>query len=77
MHLLKALSTMLDVKDPIIHYDLKNKSIIYLTDKGPIIIDFGMSFIKSQLLSAVIHPEKLNDFFWNYQATADDSLDTN
>jgi hypothetical protein len=78
IHLLKALSKLLDARDPIVHYDLKDSNVVYDdTNNVPIIIDFGMSFTKSQLFSALGHPEKLHRFFWNYQAKEDNSVDIN
>jgi tRNA A-37 threonylcarbamoyl transferase component Bud32 len=77
-HLLKALSKLLDARDPIVHYDLKDSNVVYdAANNVPIIIDFGMSFTKSELFSALVHPEKLHQFFWNYQAKEDNSVDIN
>jgi hypothetical protein len=36
-----------------------------------------MSFMKSQLFSALNNFDKLKDFFWNYQENTDDSFDIN
>jgi hypothetical protein len=80
IHLLKALSKLLDAKDPIVHYDLKGMNIfIHDTFQVPIIIDFGMSFTKSQLVSALLNPQKqnLNQFFWSYEAMEGVVIDVN
>jgi hypothetical protein len=79
IHLLKALSKMLDARDPIIHYDLKSMNILVDKNEVPIIIDFGMSFTKSELLSALVDTRKLYNFFWSYNETSlpGESVDVN
>jgi len=50
IHLLKALTLLQTIDDPIIHYDLKENNIIFdETYSVPIIIDFGISFQSSKL----------------------------
>lgn len=50
IHLLKALTLLQTIDDPIIHYDLKENNIIFdEVYSVPIIIDFGISFRSSKL----------------------------
>lgn len=50
IHLLKALTLLQTIDDPIIHYDLKENNIIFdEVYSVPIIIDFGISFQSSKL----------------------------
>lgn len=50
IHLLKALTLLQTIDDPIIHYDLKENNIIFDEIYSvPIIIDFGISFLSSKL----------------------------
>ena len=50
IHLLKALTLLQTIDDPIIHYDLKENNIIFDEIYSvPIIIDFGISFQSSKL----------------------------
>lgn len=50
IHLLKALTLLQTIDDPIIHYDLKENNIMFDDIYSvPIIIDFGISFPSSKL----------------------------
>lgn len=67
LHLLKGLNKLLLLKDPIMHYDLKDNNIIM--DKVynvPIIIDFGLSFTKSQISNAMLNPKDLSEYYYIY-----------
>ena len=67
LHLMKALQKLLDLEDSMIHYDLKDGNIIFdEVYNVPIIIDYGLSFTKSQLLKTPLSIENLEKVFYVY-----------
>ncbi len=67
LHLTKALQKLLDLEDSIIHYDLKDGNIIFDDEYNvPIIIDYGLSFTKSQLFFTPLSIENLEKVFYVY-----------
>lgn len=65
LHLTKALSKLLLLNDPIIHYDLKDNNIMFDDLYNvPIIIDFGLSFTESKIISGLKNPLKLGNYFY-------------
>ncbi len=67
LHLIKALQKLLDLEDSMIHYDLKDGNIIFDDEYNvPIIIDYGLSFTKSQLFKSPMNAENLGKVFYVY-----------
>lgn len=68
LHILKGIQKLIELTDPIIHHDIKNKNI--LMDKLydiPIIIDFGLSFTKKELDESFVDDKKITTFFFPYK----------
>jgi len=66
LHLTKGLDKLLKLKDPIIHYDLKDGNIMYDDAYNiPIIIDFGLSYRKTKLFSCFEKPLQFSEIFYN------------
>ena len=67
LHLMNALQKLLDLEDSMIHYDLKDGNIIFdEVYNVPIIIDYGLSFTKSQLFKTPLSIENLEKVFYVY-----------
>ena len=67
LHLMNALQKLLELEDSIIHYDLKDGNIIFDEKYNvPIIIDYGLSFTKSQLFKTPLSIENLEKVFYVY-----------
>lgn len=67
LHLILGLEKLLCMEDPIIHYDLKNGNIMYDESYNvPIMIDFGLSYTRSELFSSPMNLEALNQIFYVY-----------
>jgi hypothetical protein len=67
LHLMNALQKLLDLEDSMVHYDLKDGNIIFdEVYNVPIIIDYGLSFMKSQLFKTPLSIENLEKMFYVY-----------
>jgi serine/threonine protein kinase len=67
LHLMNALQKLLDLEDSIVHYDLKDGNIIFDEEYNvPIIIDYGLSFTKSQLFMSPLSIDNLKKMFYVY-----------
>jgi hypothetical protein len=67
LHLILGLEKLLSMEDPIIHYDLKNGNIMYDESYNvPIMIDFGLSYTRSELFSSPMNLEALDKIFYVY-----------
>jgi hypothetical protein len=65
LYILKGLELLLAVPDPIIHYDLKDNNIMMDSIYDiPIIIDFGLSFTKSEIVEGLNNPQELRKIFY-------------
>lgn len=65
LYILKGLELLLAVPDPIIHYDLKDNNIMFDSIYDiPIMIDFGLSFTKSEIIEGLKDPKTLKKIFY-------------
>jgi serine/threonine protein kinase len=65
LYILKGLDLLLSLSDPIVHYDLKDNNIIFDSIYDiPIIIDFGLSFTKTEIIEGLKNPKTLKNIFY-------------
>lgn len=70
-HLLRALTSLQTLSNPIVHFDLKENNVLLDDTTGsPIVIDFGFSFTKEKLMLTTRDKNVLNELFWSYDGVA-------
>jgi tRNA A-37 threonylcarbamoyl transferase component Bud32 len=74
-HLLSALIKLQNMKNPIVHFDMKGNNVIFDEKiRSPIIIDFGFSFTKTKLLKSSQDIKLLGELFWSYNEEKDGDI---
>lgn len=67
LHLIIGLEKLLGMEDPLVHYDLKNGNVMFDDVYNvPIIIDFGLSYTRSDLLASPMSLKILDRIFYVY-----------
>ena len=66
-HLLTSLQKLLEMNDSIVHYDIKDGNVMFdELYNVPIIIDYGLSYTKSNLFKTPLSIENLEKIFYVY-----------